>query len=311
MKRLTRLSGNTPFFCAIIAAVVWASGGPLLASEQTLRGVNVTPDQEKRSCIQSVDGYAYLSEDKTLSEIRAAAFANAKRQAVENARTFIQSKTRVEDFELKSDKITATTEGAVTVLEQKDFGIVDNQRYHVWIKAEVEYQLNPSKESSGGDAPMDDGPLTVRVWTAKKAYRDGEAIEIFLEGNRDFFARIVDMTASGEIIQLLPNAFRSINRFQGGQVYKIPDAGDRFTLKVSPPYGEDQIVVYASEAPLGRVDMENAGQGLGMYRGSRESLGIRTRGISVAGFPSGSDSGDGAPAGAEFYEASWTLQTQP
>ncbi len=52
---------------------------------------DVTPDDEKRSCIQSVDGYAYLSEDMTLSETRKAAFANAKRQAVENAKTFIIS----------------------------------------------------------------------------------------------------------------------------------------------------------------------------------------------------------------------------
>ncbi|MGD8367981.1 MAG: DUF4384 domain-containing protein [Desulfobacterales bacterium] len=310
MKLFPRLSGNTAFLCAVVAATIFVAGGPLSAAEQTLRGVNVTPDQEKRSCIQSVDGYAYLSEDKTLSEIRAAAFANAKRQAVENARTFIQSKTQVENFELKSDKITATTEGAVTVLEQKDFGIEDNHRYHVWIKAEVEYKLRPSGGPSGDDAAAA-GPLTVGVWTSKKTYRDGEAIEILLKGNRDFYARIVDVTASGEIIQLLPNAYRSINRFDAGKVYKIPDAGDHFTLKVSPPYGKDQIVVYASEAPLGRVDMESAGQGLGMYRGSRESLGIRTRGISVAGSAVGSDSGQAAPAGAEFYEASWTLQTQP
>ncbi len=287
---------------AIPAALAWAGS----AKSQT-RAVDIVPDQEKRSCIQSVDGYAYLAEDKTLSEIRAAAFANARRQAVENARTFIRSKTRVEDFELKSDKITATTEGAVTVLEQKDFGIVDNQRYHVWIKAEVQYELHPTDGNAEEASASADGPLTVRVWTSKKTYRHGEAIEIFLKGNRDFYARIVDVTASGEIIQLLPNAYRSINRFDAGREYRIPDAGDRFTLKVSPPYGRDQIVVYASEAPLGQVDMENAGQGLGMYRGSRESLGIRTRGISVSGSGAASDKA----AAADFYEASWILETGP
>ena len=175
----------------------------------------------------------------------------------------------------------------------------------------MEYSLNPSVTPEK-DSIEADGPLTVRVWTSKKAYRDGDAIEIFLQGNRDFYARIVDITASVEIIQLLPNAYRSINRFEAGKIYKIPDTGDRFTLKVSPPYGEDQIVVYASEAPLGQVDMENAGQGLGMYRGSRESLGLRTRGISVAG--SGSAYGGTSTAdttGAEFYEASWSVQTQP
>jgi hypothetical protein len=234
---------------------------------------------------------------------------------VENARTFIRSKTQVENFELRSDEVTASTEGAVTVLEQKDFGIVDNQRYHVWIKAEVEYELQPA----GPDAPSDDavtlpgadGPLTVRVWTSKKTYRQGESIEIYLKGNRSFYARIVDITAGGDIIQLLPNGYRSINRFEGGKVYKIPDGNDRFKLEVGPPYGRDQIVVYASEAPLGQVDMDAVGQGLGRYRGTKESFGIRTRGITVAGDGPSSAAGAAPPAGAEFYEASWNLETRP
>ena len=79
---------------------------------QTTRSVQVTPDQEKRSLIRAVDGYAFLSENMTLAETRDAAFANAKRQAVEMVRTYIQSKTKVENFVLKSDKITASSEGA-------------------------------------------------------------------------------------------------------------------------------------------------------------------------------------------------------
>jgi len=288
--------------------------GPAMGSDQFVPAGDKAPDQEKRSCIQEVDGYAYLSEEKTLSQIRSAAFANAKRQAVENARTFIRSKTQVENFELKSDKVTASTEGAVTVLEQKDFGIEDNQRYHVWIKAEVEYDLQPpgpdSETEEAGVLAGNHGPLTVRVWTSQKTYRQGEAIEIFLQGNHSFYARIVDITAAGDIIQLLPNAYRSINRFEAGKVYKIPDEGDRFSLEVSPPYGVDQIVVYASEAPLGEVDMESVGQGLGKYRGSRESFSIRTRGITVSATGPSSAPGP-APAGAEFYEAVWNLETRP
>jgi len=55
---------------------------------------SVVPDQEKRSCIQVVDGYAYLSENMTLAQTRAVAFA--KRQALEMAKTYIKSKTMVE-----------------------------------------------------------------------------------------------------------------------------------------------------------------------------------------------------------------------
>lgn len=272
---------------------------------EDLRGINVVPDKEKRSCIKAVDGYAYLSENMTLSETRAAAFADAKRKAIEMAKTYITSKTKVKDFVTKFDMIWSESEGAVSIIEQKDHGIKDNTRYHVWIKAEVEYTLKPKGQQRLHDYVMDkDAPLTVKVWTSKKCYRDGENIKIHIQGNRDFYARIVDISPSGDIIQLLPNDYRKINFFAGGTVYNIPDKDDRFDLKVSAPYGEDRIVVYASESPLGDVNMEAVGKGLNMYRGSQTALGIKTRGISVV------TGGQDAGLGAEFYEVTWSLKTE-
>ena len=105
----------------------------------------------------------------TLSETRKAAFANAKRQAVENAKTFIISNTIVEDFVVKKDLIKSTAEGAVTILEQKDFGVENNQRYHVWKKAEVEYGLKPKEQKIITNTALNkEAPLTVKVWSSKK-----------------------------------------------------------------------------------------------------------------------------------------------
>lgn len=284
-----------------LLALFWIA--PPKADSQTTQALQVKPDKEKRSLIRSVDGYAFLSEDMTLAETRAAAFANAKRQAVEMARTYIQSKTKVENFVLKSDKITASAEGAVTILEQKDHGVEDNTRYHVWIKAEVEYGMKPKEQGAKGHEMDADAPLTVKVWTSKKQYKDGDNINIFVQGNRNFYARIVNISSDGTIIQLLPNAYRKINFFEAGKIYKIPDQDDRFSLAVSPPYGEDQIVVYASQLPLGKVDMEELGQGLSRYRGTRAAFAAKTRGIAVVGGAADFESG------AEFYEAAWKIRT--
>jgi hypothetical protein len=272
---------------------------------QRIYAEELAPDQVKRSCIQAVDGYAYLSENMTLAETRSAAFANAKRQALETARTYIQSKTQVKDFQLKYDLIMSKAEGSVAILEQKDYGIEDNNRYHVWIKAEVVYYLRPNKAVLSQGVIMEkEAPLTVKVWTDKKQYKHGESITIFIQGNHDFYARIVDIITGGEIIQLLPNDYRAINFFEGGRLYRIPDKEDRFDLKVAPPYGEDQIVVYASEAPLGEVEMHSIGQGLRRYRGTRSTLAARTRGIKIVG------AATPFSKGAEFYEATWTLTTR-
>jgi Domain of unknown function (DUF4384) len=310
-KKHSGFSRVAAWMTAVTVLVLWAC---LPVSAKELRGVAVVPDQEKRSTIQEVDGYAYLSENMTLAETREAAIVSAKRQAVEMARTYIQSKTKVENFELTEDIIEGESQGAVTILEQKDLGIEDNTRYHVWIKAEVEYGLTPPPQAAAAPAGdtevsatatmMDpDGPLTVKVWTPKKHYKEGDTIEIFVQGNRDFYARIVDITSGGEIVQLLPNDFRKETRFLGGKRYKIPDARDGFELKVTPPFGEDQIVVYASEVPLGEVDMDASGGGLSSFKGTRGALGVRTRGISVTAAQ------PGKPAAAEFYEGAWALTT--
>ncbi|MFZ5572456.1 MAG: DUF4384 domain-containing protein [Thermodesulfobacteriota bacterium] len=282
--------------------------------------------QEKRSCIQAVDGYAYLSENMTLAETRSAAFANARRQALEAAKTFIRSKTKVTNFMLDYDTIWSDSEGAVTVIEQKDIGIEDNKRYHVWIKADVEYALKPKQGATPAAAAEGDrnAPLTVKLWTPEKNYREGQKIEIFLQGNRDFYAKIVDITSSGEIIQLLPNNFRKTNFFKANEIYKIPNEEDQFDMTVAPPFGQDKIIAYVSELPLGDVAMEPMAQGgLNQYRGTEESLGVQTRGIFLGaknaspvkpGSPAGKQSPPDKPgqqevSGVEFFEATWIVST--
>lgn len=292
-----------PWIVRALTFVLFSALAFTSANAQQGSASKAAADGEKRSSIHEVDGYANLSEDMTLKQTRTMAFANAKRQAVEMAQAYIKTKTTVEDFVLTSDAISATAEGAVRVLEQKDIGIENNTRYHVWIRAEVTYKLMSDSEPERVMAP--DAPLTVKVWTSKKTYTAGEQIEIYIRGNRDFYARIVDVMADGNIVQLLPNDYRTINHFEGGKIYKIPDAGDQFDLKVSPPFGQDQIVVYASEEPLGEVDMQPIGGGLNLVTGDRDTLAAKTRGISVV------KSGPKAAAGTEFYESTWTMSTIP
>jgi hypothetical protein len=196
----------------------------------------------------------------------------------------------------------------VKVLEQKDFGIENNSRYHVWIKAEVTYVLKPPREPSQKKALMNPAaPLTVKVWTDKKSYNNSEYITIYMEGNRDFYARIVNISSDGKVIQLLPNAYRKTHQFLGGQRYQIPGPGDRFSLQVTPPYGQERIVVYACETPMGDIPMKSLGGGLREYQGSNEDLAFRVRSIQPVARPGASMTS----GSTEFYEASWVLETGP
>jgi len=290
----------------VVITLVFLSPFSLRAASE--RAIQVTPDQENRSNIVEVDGYAQLSEEKNIRAVRQEAFANARRQALENAETHIKSQTRVENYQLQYDLIESGAEGVVKVLEQKDLGIENNSRYHVWIKAEVTYILRPPTEPSQQKVLMSpEAPLTVKVWTDKKTYSDGEYITIHMEGNRDFYARILNIGSNRKVIQLLPNGYRQTNHFRGGQRYQIPGAGDRFSLKVTLPYGQERIVVYASETPMGDIPMKSLGAGLQEYQGSNDDLAFRVRSIQPVARPAGGVT----PGSTEFYEASWTVETGP
>lgn len=291
-----------------IEVIVLLAMFPAFLVAASNRAIQVTPDQEQRSNIVEVDGYAQLSEEKSIRDVRQEAFANARRQALENAETHIKSQTKVENYQLQYDLIESGAEGVVKVLEQKDLGIENNSRYHVWIKAEVTYALRPPTEPSQKKALMSpEAPLTVKVWTEKKNYRYGEYITIYMEGNRDFYARIVNIGCTGKVIQLLPNAYRQLHQFRSGQHYQIPGPGDRFNLKVTPPFGQERIVVYASETPMGDIPMKSLGGGLKEYQGSNEDLAFRVRSIQPVARPSG----DITSGSTGFYEASWVVETAP
>lgn len=301
-------SDDSPLAAVALFLALTAALPLILAGAPAEAGTaGTTPSQERRSSIHEADGYAYLAGDKTLNDIRTEAMADAKRTAVAMAQTYLSSNTVVENFELKQDRVEVSEAGAVTVLEMKDHGVEDNQRYHVWIKAEVDFHM--PEGIALGDARA---PLTVRLWSEKTQFRAGEEIVIHLQGNRDFYGRIVNIAADGTITQLLPNAFRKESHFKAGVTYRIPSEQDGFRLVVSPPFGVEQIVAYASEAPLGDVAMTDAGAGLGQFSGSRESLGIKTRSIQVAPAKKPPSAATKPQAeGAVFYERTLQLTTAP
>lgn len=261
----------------------------------------------KRSTIVEVDGYAYIAEDKTISQLREDALANAKREALERASTYVESMTKVENFQLTYDVIQSQAAGTVQVLESKDHGVTDDNRYHYWIKAEVEYSLAPAgnKADLSADLVKDvNAPLTVHVWTEKPEYLAGQSIKIFVQGNKDFYARVVYRDVQGNLAQLLPNPMRKDNFFPGGKVITIPSGADQFDLEVGPPFGTETIIVYASSSEIGDADMENMGDVVYAVKDNLEDLGVKTRGVKIV-----KKKEETSVAGAEFYEARCSLKT--
>ncbi len=305
---IARLAGG------ILALALLAPGGAALGQEA---------DEEKRSAIVEVEGVVMLDENLSIKKIREMAYMQARRKAAKNALIHVKSYTRMENFQVTEDLIESYANAQVRVLEDKDIGI-ENNRYKVWIRAEVRYDARaqpprrPEVRPVGGKpAKPELEPLTVRIWTDRRFYRKGQKVAVFIRGNRDFYGQLFYEDADGNIIRLLPNAYRREHFFKGGKVYEVPGDDDKFELTVTPPFGPERMTVYASTQPTAELDGENIGAGLSRAakggagldtrgkKNNREKVGLGVRALAVRPAAGGKLSKEPV----EFFEAVWRITT--
>jgi hypothetical protein len=268
-----------------------------------------SPLHAAQSTITEAEGQACMGEDKSRKQTENEAYANTKRKAAENASTYIKSETKVKNMELENDLINAYANATIKIIQILDKGWFKDptvgECYKLKIKAEVipdeKSMVNLAKEESLGDDPS--APLKVRLWTDKKEYGQSEKIKIFIKGNKPFYARILYRDSRGTLLQLLPNPYRSDNYFQGAVIYEIPSGSDQFDLEVNPPFGEENIIVYASSSPLGELGLKHEGPFYKVTTRAKD-VGQKTRGIKIL---QKSDANE-KPA-SEFYEETLAVKT--
>lgn len=136
----------------------------------------------------------------------------------------------------------------------------------------------------------------------EKEYKKGEKMKIYIKGNKPFYARVIYKDAGSQLLQLLPNPYRTNNYFNGGVIYEIPSGEDRFELEVSPPFGSEDIIVYASSLQIGELDLKASG---GVYEIKTEAkdIGDMTRGVVIT------KKGGDKKGSAEFSETGAVIKT--
>jgi hypothetical protein len=236
-----------------------------------------TSPREVRSIIGQGVGHAFVgsktSEEKGWRKAAKAARSQVLRQTKKSLRERITARNSNLSFEIKP----SSSGKVIRVLKEERLGIDQKGKtrtFKVRVVAELNYRL-VSDLSDEQLLAMPDLPLTVRIWTDKRVYREGSKIVFHLQGNRDFYARAFDIAVDGTTIQLLPNAFRTTEHFKGGKLYSLPDPamGDDFDFEVSPPLGKEDVLLFASEAPLGDVLFaEFIGGMFGRVEGSLNNL---------------------------------------
>jgi hypothetical protein len=245
-----------------------------------------TPLYAGQSTIADVEGNACMGDDKSRKQTEQMAMADAKRNAAERAMTYLKSETQVKDFAVEKDLVNAYAQATIKIIQElektwfKDANSGDC--YRIRIRAEIVPDQKAvemaAKRNKLADTPG--APLKVQLWTDKQEYKQGEKVKIYLKANKPFFARVLYKDAAGHLLQLLPNPYRSENYFNGGVIYEIPSGNDRFELEVSPPFGGEDILIYASTSPLGDINLAAQGD---VYRVVSKSADVPrlTRGLKI------------------------------
>ncbi len=259
-----------------------------------------------QSTIAESEGYACMGEDKSRKQAEQTAMTDAKRKTVENVMSYIKSETKVKDFQLEKDIIEAYANASVKIIQEIEKGWYKDATmgdcFKIKIKAEIVPDEKAMEKASKGAADDPSAPLNVNVWTDKKEYKNGDKIKVYVKANKPFYARVVYKDAGGKMVQLLPNPYRNNNYFNGGAVYEIPSGEDRFELEVSPPFGSEGIIVYASSSQVGEIDLKPSG-GVYEIKTKPKDIGDKTRGVVIT------EKGGDKKTPSEFSETTVDVKT--
>ncbi len=251
-----------------------------------------------QSIITEVEGYSCTGKKKLTKKAQKAALENSKKKAREYALSYIKG----DKPGLEEHVIEAYSRAHIKILHSKDLGWYKEKKSGNCFKVSILAEVIPDKkamERVTADTQLPEnpaGPLHIQFWTDKKEYENGEKIKIYFKGNKSFYARVLYKDTKKILSQLLPNPYRQDNYFNADTVYEIPSDTDKFELEAMPPFVEENIIMYASMAQLGDLDLETRGS---VYRikTTEKDIGDKTRKIKLK------DNSDGNTAlSSEFFE---------
>lgn len=171
----------------------------------------------------TAEGESIQGEMDTLMDVKERAKRDAQTKAIEKAiGTFVRSHTLVSNSQVADDLIYAAVRGKITKEEIISSGWDEKDRnvYRVKVKALVE----PVYPEKGGG-------LAAKVSLSKSDLREGEAVDIFYQLNRDCYVYIFSVAADGSVTLLFPNSSTPDSFARAGQAYTFPQRESSTQLK--------------------------------------------------------------------------------
>ena len=226
-----------------------------------LSGFSATDSSQAKETVRASHCYRY-GDDETFIKARDTAINIALKQAIRSHRVFVESSTRVKNFQLDDD-IIATTSVAML----KETTVEKEERKPQEVCVTVTASLNPTSteemirqrlaakevaiEAKAAVVPARQ-EFGLKVWTNKPTNRfvENEQVIIYVKSDRDVYLKLDYFQANGTVAHLVPNKYRGQGHIIGGRTYAFGDDTSPEHFIVQEPYGDEVIKAIASLTPF-------------------------------------------------------------
>jgi hypothetical protein len=222
---------------------------------------SATDSLQTKETVHASHCYRY-GDDETFTKARETAINIALKQAIRSHRVFIESSTRVKNFQLEDDIITTTS---VAMLKETTIEKEERKPQEVCVTVTASLNTNSAEElirqrlvakevaieakATVVPAQQDFG---LKVWTNKPTndFVENERLIIYVKSDRDAYLKLDYFQANGTVAHLVPNKYRGQGHITGGKTYAFGDDTSPEQLIIDAPYGDEVIKAIASVIPF-------------------------------------------------------------
>jgi len=240
-------------FTVICTIIFWGILGSLLP----VHAQESTP----REPVQGKACYSFGDEETPIMAKKKAE-ALARERAVSGYRVWVESSSKVKNFQLQEDLIQTISAGMLhkVAIDEEAW---DGRKICIALSAEIDPQdidmevsrrqdQQEIKEEVTSETFSPDPAFGLRIWLNKAdgLFVEGDYLIIKVQADRDAYLKLDYFQANGTVVHLVPNLFRGQAFIQKGETYVFggEDSPERFII--SEPFGDEVIKAVASAKPF-------------------------------------------------------------
>lgn len=287
---VSRRASRTVRVIVAVGTLTFLALGPCVIAKPTEGAAGSSP-------LETVTGegcYAY-GDNETPAQAKQAAQSIAQEKAVRSHRVFVQSATKVKNFQLEDNVIQTASAGMLEQIKVEKEEKKTGQEICVRISAKlsplsidemIRQKINAadiSEEAKKSKVLSTASGFGVRVWTNKTDGRflEGERLIMYVAPERDGYLKLDYFQADGTVVHLVPNLFSGQVMVKAGQTYVFGDDASQQHFVIQPPYGNETVKAMLSAQPV-EIPM-TSNKPIEDSRDYLKNLKSGTRGVGLVG----------------------------